>query len=99
MAAFAESLARVNQNDLATKSALKNLYELAGEGDFGNEKDGRFTFGEGARSELEVDVGLAATGDATQETGGLSDGFESGKGGFLSGVEGDRRMRKRIWGI
>lgn len=61
-------LTRVDEGDVATKSRLKNLDQLRGEGYLGDEKYCGEALCEGLGGHLEVDIGLAATSDAMEET-------------------------------
>lgn len=51
------------------KMGRKIIDELGSEGDFGNKKDERLFLREEALREVEVDVGLATTGDAVEKDG------------------------------
>ncbi len=70
---------------------LEDTDELTGEGDFRDEKDGRAALQESVGGELEIDIGLAAAGDTTEEFSGARGGLEASKGGFLGGVKGNER--------
>lgn len=86
-AAFGHGLGGVNEENTLTEGLLKDLDELAGKGDLGDEEDDGFLLLERVRGELEVDISLAATGDAAEETRGSWGLLEGAESGFLGGVE------------
>ncbi len=66
---------------------LENLDQLAGEGDLGNEEDGGLAAGEGVGGEFEINIGLAAAGNATEEARIAWSSEELPESGGLGGVE------------
>ena len=69
-------LAGMNQSNLAAEGVLEDLDELRGEGDFWDEEDDRFLSPQSVLGKFEIDIGLAAAGDAVEEFGRSSSGLE-----------------------
>lgn len=67
LATLSHSLLGVDQGNGIVKSLLEDLDELAGEGDFRNKENGRFTLSESICGELEVNICLAAASNAAEE--------------------------------
>lgn len=89
LATLGHGLLGMNEADTVAESLLENANKLAGEGDLGDEEDDRLAARDGIGGELEVNVGLAATGDATEKASVTRGLLELGEGALLSGVEGD----------
>ncbi len=84
----------MDETDAVAESLLEDTNELAGEGDFRDEEDDGAPLGEGFGGELEVDIGLAAAGDATEEAGVAGGLLELGESALLGGIEGDFRRKR-----
>ena len=79
LVAFGFSLLRVHENDIL-KVVLEIGHKLRGEGDFGDEKNGRLMVFYLFLGELDVNVCLTRAGDAVEENsrvGVFLDGFDS----------------------
>lgn len=71
------------------KKALKLLYELRSERNFGNENNAGVGFFELLHGESEIEIGLTGASDSVQELGMGFDFFEIFEGSFLRLVKGD----------
>lgn len=88
-ATFGHGLLRVNEVNVAAEGLLEDRDELAGEGDFWDEKNGGLVVLEGVGGEFEVDVGFAAAGDAEEEASEAGGLLKLGKSARLGGIEGN----------
>lgn len=71
------------------EKALKLLYELRCEGNFGNENNAGMGFFELLHGESEIEIGLTGASDSMQELGMGFDFFEIFEGSFLRLVKGN----------
>lgn len=69
------------------KKALKLLYELRSERNFGNENNAGMGFFELLHGESEIEIGLTGTSNSVQELGMGFDFFEIFESSFLSLVK------------
>lgn len=76
----------MDEGDAGAEGFGKNPNKLAGEGDFGDEKDGGFLLFKGIFSQFKVDVSFTASGHAMKEFGVFWSLLELFKGGFLGGI-------------
>lgn len=86
-AAFGKGLVGMDENGAPGEGMFEDFDELASEGDFGDEKDGRFLGLEGVFGEFKVDVGFATTGNALEKCSALSGALDGSESGFLGSVE------------
>ena len=56
----------MDKDDIFAESGLENLDKLRGEGDFGDEENGRGILSVGALGKRQVDVRFARAGDAVE---------------------------------
>ena len=71
------------------KKALKLLYELRSERNFGNENNAGMGFFELLHGKSEIEIGLTGASDSMQELGMGFDSFEIFESSFLSLVKGN----------
>lgn len=71
------------------KKALKLLYELRSERNFGNENNAGMGFFELLHGKSEIEIGLTGASDSMQELGMGFDFFEIFESSFLSLVKGN----------
>lgn len=89
LAAFGHGLLGMDEADAVAEGLLEDTDKLASKGNFGDEKDNRLVILDGFGGELEVDIGLATTGNAAEEAGVARGFLEGSQGLFLGGVERD----------
>lgn len=89
LATLGHGLLRMDEDDLVTEGLREDFDELAGESDFRDEEDSGFVILERIRGEFEVNIGLAATSDAAEQTSSTRGANDLRESGGLSGIKGD----------
>lgn len=79
----------MDEGDTVAEGLGEDFNELAGEGDFGDEKDGGFLVFEGICSQCEVDVGFSAACYAPEERSAFRGLLEASEGILLGAIERD----------